>query len=173
MRQTIDDRPYIEFLAGRAVPKVTPQRRHGFLQITIGMLLRRLAGNRGDVGSEWRFYMNAPGEPRTSLVPDVAFVSRERLDELPPELREKTPLSPDIAVEIRSPDDRVDDVEWKMRAYLSMGGTLALDVLPDTHEVRSFTRDGMRVFSNGDRFESDAVPWLAFDVSGVFDGLGE
>jgi len=173
MRQAIDERPYIEFLGGRAIPKVTPQRRHGLVQITIGTLLRRLAGKRGDVGSEWRFYMNGPGEPRTWLVPDVAFVSRERLDALPPDLREKTPLSPDVAVEIRSPDDRVANVEWKMHAYLSMGGTLALDVLPDICEIRAFTRNGMHLFHDGETFSCDELPWLRFDVAEIFEGLRE
>lgn len=167
--QTIDSRPYIEFLDGRPVPKVTPQRRHGILQVRLGTVLVQLAGPRGDVGTEWRFYMQA--EPRTSLVPDVAFVSRERIDALSPDLREKTPLSPDIAIEIRSPGDRLADVEWKMRAYLDMGGTLALDVLPDECAIRAFTRNDMHLFREGDTFSCDELAWLRFDVAEIFEGI--
>jgi hypothetical protein len=85
MQHAIDQKPYTELLAGRAVRKVSPQRRHAILQPRLAMLVARLAGKRGDVGTEWRFYMNAPGDPRTSLVPDIAFVARERLDALAPE----------------------------------------------------------------------------------------
>ena len=78
--------------------------------------------------------MNAPHVPRTSLVPDIAFVARERLDALAPAKREQPPLSPDVAIEIRSPNDRLANVEWKMRAYLELGGTLALDVIAEAEE---------------------------------------
>ncbi|HTV91962.1 MAG TPA: Uma2 family endonuclease [Verrucomicrobiae bacterium] len=171
MQHAIDQKPYTELLRGRAVRKVSPQRRHALLQPRLAMLVARLAGERGDVGTEWRFYMNAPGDPRTSLVPDIAFVARERLDALSPEQREQPPLSPDVAIEIRSPDDRVADVEWKMGAYLEMGGTLALDVLPEREEIRAFTRSGMNVFGHGDRFTCEAVPWLTFAVAEIFAGL--
>jgi Uma2 family endonuclease len=168
----IDEKPYTEILAGRLVRKVSPKRAHALLQPHIAGLVKRLAGDRGDVGTEWRFYMNPPGDARTSLVPDVAFVSNERIYALPPPLREEPPLSPDIAIEIRSPGDRIRVVEWKMHAYLEMGGKLALDVLPDTREIRVFTCAETRTFHTGDRFESDEFPWLVFDVAEVFAVLG-
>jgi Uma2 family endonuclease len=171
MQHAIDEKPYTEILAGRLVRKVSPQRRHALLQLRLATLVARLAGERGDVGTEWRFYMNAPHVPRTSLVPDIAFVARERLDALTPEKREQPPLSPDVAIEIRSPDDRITNVEWKMRAYLDLGGTLALDVLPESEEIRAFTSNGMKIFGHGDRFACEAVPWLEFDVAEVFAGL--
>ena len=171
MQHAIDQKPYTELLAGRALRKVSPQRRHAILQPRLAMLVARLAGSRGDVGTEWRFYMSAPGDPRTSLVPDIAYVARERLDALTPEKREQPPLSPDVAIEIRSPDDRLVNVEWKMHAYLEMGGTLALDVLPEREEIRAFTCEGMKIFGHGGRFACEAVPWLEFDVAEVFAGL--
>jgi Uma2 family endonuclease len=159
MQHAIDEKPYTEILAGRLVRKVSSRRRHAILQPRLAMLVARLAGERGDVGTEWRFYMRA-GQPRTSLVPDIAFVAREQ-----------PPLSPDVAIEIRSPDDRIANVDWKMRAYLEIGGTLALDVLPECEEIRAFTRYGMKIFGHSDRFSCEAVPWLVFDVAEVFAGL--
>jgi Uma2 family endonuclease len=173
MAYAIDEKPYTEFLAGRAVRKVSPQRRHALLQARLAALVTNLAGARGDVGTEWRFYMNPPGDPRTSLVPDVAFVTRERLDALAPAQREQPPFSPDVAIEIRSPRDRIADVEWKMRAYLEMGGTLALDVIPESEEIRAYTAADMKTFGHGDRFVCDAVPWLTFDLAALFAGLRE
>lgn len=70
------------------------------------MLLTQWAGDRGEVGSEYRFYLLEEGCKQSSLVPDVAYYSFERM---PPELgeaRETPTIAPDIAAEILSPDDR-------------------------------------------------------------------
>ena len=79
----IDDseKPYIEYLAGRAVPKVSPKRRHGIVQGAMFATLRARARGRGDVAAEWRCYLRSEHR-RTSLVPDVAFISNERLAQL-------------------------------------------------------------------------------------------
>lgn len=99
----IDDseKPYIEYLAGRAVPKVSPKRRHGMVQGALFAILREQARGRGDVATEWRCYL--PAEPRrTSLVPDVAFISNESLAPLTEQEREMPQFAPDIAIEVRS-----------------------------------------------------------------------
>ncbi len=171
MLTSIDEKPYTEILDGEAVQKVSPKRKHSLLQWRIAALLQQLAGDRGDVGTEWRFYMDPPGGLQTSLVPDVAFVSRERLDPLSPEQREMPPLSPDVAFEIRSPGDRLKHVSWKMSAYLRMGGTIAFDVLLDTFEVRAFTLDTVQTYRLGDRVACEELPWLTFTVDELFAGI--
>lgn len=171
MLSSIDEKPYTEILDGTAVQKVSPQRKHALLQWRIAALVQQLAGDRGDVGTEWRFYMDPPGGLQTSLVPDVAYVSRERLAALSAAEREKPPISPDIAIEIRSPEDKIKNIEWKMRAYLALGGTIALDVLPDTCTVRIFTMHGTTTHAPGERIASDELPWLSFSVDDLFAGL--
>jgi Uma2 family endonuclease len=171
MPRSIDDKPYIEILDGRRVPKVSPKRRHAILQWRIAARLQNLAGDRGDVGTEWRCWLDTGGPKVTTLVPDVAFVSNERLAPLTSSDREEPPFAPDVAIEIRSPGDRIARVEWKMRAYLAHGSIVAMDVLPDTREIRIFTLDGVRSYREEDRYESTDLPWLAFDVSAVFAPL--
>lgn len=93
----IDDseKPYIEYLAGRAVPKVSPKRRHGIVQGRLWAIVRECAGSRGDVATEWRCYLGA--EPhRSSLVPDVAFVLNERFAGLTEDEREMPQFAPDF-----------------------------------------------------------------------------
>ncbi|HUY11683.1 MAG TPA: Uma2 family endonuclease [Candidatus Dormibacteraeota bacterium] len=161
--------PEIEYLAGREVPKVSPRRAHGVVQANVVQIVQRCARELGGtVATEWRFAINADGDPRTSLVPDVAFLSNERLAALDEEAREEPPFAPDVAIEVRSPSDRIADVEWKMAAYLAHGALLALDVIPADRVVRAFTREGMRVFSEGERFASDAAPWLQFNARDAF-----
>jgi hypothetical protein len=53
------DPPEIEWIAGRAAPKVSPNRKHGKLQFRIGALLERLGGAFGEVASEWRIHLPA------------------------------------------------------------------------------------------------------------------
>lgn len=170
MQRSIDAKPYVEILDGRAVPKVSPKRRHGILQWRIAARLQALAGDRGDVATEWRCWLSE-GPRATTLVPDVAFVSDARLGALLPDEREQPPFAPDIAVEIRSPGDRASDVEWKMRAYLRHGCVVAIDVMPDERVLRVFTLDGMRFYRDGERFASVELPWLALDVSELFSAL--
>jgi hypothetical protein len=74
-------KPAIESIRGHLVQKVSPKTRHSLLQ-----------GLPKD-------------EKPSSLVPDVAYLSYERM---PPEgeLREKPTIEPDVAVEIVSPEDK-------------------------------------------------------------------
>src|SRR5271170_6780975 len=152
----IDDseKPYIEYLAGRAVPKVSPKRRHGIVQGRLWAMLSELARGRGDVATEWRCYI--PAEPRrTSLVPDVAFISNQRLAPLTDDEREMPPFAPDIAVEVRSEDDKRKNLDWKVAAYLRHGAVLVLDVLPLERKIFAHTHNAVHEFVESDRFTCD------------------
>jgi Uma2 family endonuclease len=58
--------------------------------------------------------------------PDAAWISGERWERIPEELQEKlAPICPDFVVELRSPSDRVPDIQEKMEEYISNGVQLA------------------------------------------------
>lgn len=173
MREIDDsEKPYIEYLAGHSVPKVSPQRRHGMVQGALFAILRDLGRGRGDVATEWRCYL--PLEPkRSSLVPDVAFIARERLAELSDDECELPHFAPDIAVEVRSDDDRKKNLEWKIAAYLKYGSKVVLDVLPLERIIYAHSCDGVRTFREIERFECAGLPWLAFDVTEAFADLDQ
>jgi len=99
------------------------------------MRLDRWAAGRGEVGPEWRFRVAPPGEVRRPLVPDVAYVSNERLRPLSNEELEVPPLAPDVAVEILSPGDRRADVDDKISVYLRAGSSLVIVVDPRRRTV--------------------------------------
>ena len=74
--------PETEWVRGRPLQKVCPKRDHSRVQ---GQFLVALSGwgrGRGEVGPEWSFRIAVTGEPRRPLVPDIAFVSYERLSGL-------------------------------------------------------------------------------------------
>lgn len=54
--------------------------------------------------------------------PDVAWVAKERWEDLIPEQREKfPPLAPDFVLELMSPTDSLEAAQAKMREYIDNG----------------------------------------------------
>src|SRR5215469_10224109 len=119
-------KPAIELVRGRWEQKMSPRRRHAILQGRLCAILTQWAGNRGEVGTEWRCYILPPAERPSSLVPDVAYFSFERMPVECGELREKPTIAPDIAVEVLSPDDRRSLLEEKIAIYLANGCRLVV-----------------------------------------------
>lgn len=114
---------------------------------------------RGDIGSEllerMRSHAKAAGlgkvvgpdtgfilgrDPDTVRSPDVAFVRTARLPAETPE--GFFPGAPDLAVEVLSPGDRVEEVEEKVDAYFAAGTHLVWVVSPRRKTVRVYRRDG-------------------------------
>ena len=57
--------------------------------------------------------------------PDAAWISRKRWDGIPEQAQEKlAPICPDFVLELRSPSDRLDDVQEKMQEYIANGARL-------------------------------------------------
>lgn len=57
--------------------------------------------------------------------PDAAWMLRERWNALPEEQQEKLPvICPDFVLELRSPSDRIKDVQEKMEEYMINGARL-------------------------------------------------
>jgi Uma2 family endonuclease len=141
------EKPYVELVAGHLERKVSPKRMHGRLQLHIGRWLEDWAGDRGEVATEWRFYL-AVGESRpSSLVPDVAYVSYERLPRsLPKDARERPRIAPDIAVEIWSPGDRKKTWEKKIALYLEHGARVVIAMYPEKRVIEFHRADGSRAF---------------------------
>lgn len=71
-------------------------------------------------------------DPDTVRAPDAAFVRTDRLVE---DADGYFPGPPDLAVEVVSPSDRVQDVEAKAKAWLDAGTRLVWVVWPNTRTV--------------------------------------
>jgi Uma2 family endonuclease len=166
-----ETKPETEWVRGRALQKMSPRRDHSRLQIALAMQLDRWAAERGEVGPEWRFRVAPPGEIRRPLVPDVAYVSNERLRPLSYEELQVPPLAPDVAVEILSPDDRRADVDDKIDTYLRAGSSLLIVVNPSERVVELY--DGFKIVRLGESeaIEHAAPPGFRYSVSELFGVL--
>jgi Uma2 family endonuclease len=135
------------------------------------MRLDRWAAGRGEVGPEWRFRVAPPGEVRRPLVPDVAYVSNERLRALTDEELETPPLAPDVAVEILSPDDRRPDVDDKVAVYLRAGSSLVIVVDPQQRAVELHDAAKTVRLDETRTIEHWALPEFAYPVRELFGVL--
>ncbi len=166
-----DDTPEWEWVRGRALQKMSPAYAHAKLQFAFARALTDWAGDRGEVGTEWRFRIAPPGEIRRPLVPDVSYLASEKFAPLEDKDYDYPPVPPDIVVEVLSPRDRGVDVDAKRRDYLAAGTALVIIVDPRTKTVRTYEtgdRDRERTFAATDTLVSDAFPDLALDLGALF-----
>jgi len=172
--QTITDlaipevKPALELYRGKLRQKVSPRYTHARLQSALTAILGAWAKERGRVGTEWRFYfIEREGAPSSSLVPDVAYLSFERLPKQPREAAEQPTIAPDIAVEILSPDDRSRDVQEKIALYLAYGTLQVVVVDPQAESVTIYQPDREpQAFS--EKITVPIADGLSLDLSSLF-----
>ncbi|MBV9263345.1 MAG: Uma2 family endonuclease, partial [Candidatus Eremiobacteraeota bacterium] len=136
-----------------------------------GAELERWAYGRGEVGTEWRFRIAPIGEARRPLVPDVSYVSNERLRTLSDDDLQVPPFAPDIAVEILSPDERRVDVDDKIGVYLRGGSSLVIVIDPakrvvELHDARATTE-----LEQSATIAHTAMPEFRYSVGTLFEAL--
>lgn len=164
------DLPQVEYIAGRAHPKVSPKRTHGIAQLAAAAVLKRCGKGTGSTATELRCHLTSG----TTLVPDVAYLSYDRLRPLSEPEREEPPFAPDVVVEIRSPSDPDAVVHEKTALYLRFGSLAVLNVDPWNRSVTVDGAGGTRsTFRTGDRVVVPEVAWLSFDAAELFEDLNE
>lgn len=71
--------------------------------------------------------------------PDAAWVLRSRLEPLSTEAKERfLPLCPDFVIELKSPSDRLSDLQAKMEEYRANGARLGWLVDPQERQVHVY-----------------------------------
>lgn len=161
-------KPETEWVRGRAVRKVSPTRDHARLQGEFFVALNAWSRGRGEVGPEWRFRIEPPGERRRPLVPDIAFIRVERLRGLTHAELQAPAFAPDVAVEILSPGDDLRDLAAKVDVYLRAGTALVLVVDPATRTVRLCDANGSVMLTAADTLRHAALPEFELALGPLF-----
>ena len=132
-----------ELVRGRLIVSEPPGFQHGDVVVTLAAIMKEYvrARNLGRVLAETGFVLAA--NPDTVRGPDISFVRRERVPDPIP--RGLARFSPDLAVEVLSPDDRPGKVLEKVADYLSAGTQLIWVVDPDRRQARVYRADGTMV----------------------------
>ena len=110
------------------------------------------------------------GRPDQLRIPDVSFVS---LENMPQDGVQEgyCPVSPDLAVEVVSPNDSAAALHDKVRDYLAAGTQIVWVVWPGDRTVTVHSPDGLsRDISSDDELDGgDVIPGLTIRVAHIFD----
>jgi Uma2 family endonuclease len=160
-----------ELIDGEMVEKMPESFIPSHIGMTIGFFLN-LYLRENPIG----WVTGAAGGYRASakdaFVPDVGYVSKARMPELPERL---ALLGPDLAVEVKSPTDKIIAMRRKVERYLALGTLLVWLVFPESKTVEVYTADedaDVVTLGVGDVVDGGAVlPGFTLPVSEIFKGL--
>jgi Uma2 family endonuclease len=163
-----DGRRY-ELVRGEVVPQMPTGFEH--LQIT-GLLIYHLnalvvPGNLGVVGGEGGFILERG--PDTVRAPDVVFVRTERVPQ-GEAARHFVELAPDLAIEVRSPSESLNDLRQKADEYLAAGSRMVwiFDPLPQIVIVKT-PDGGERTLNRDDELDGgEVLPGFTLRLSQIF-----
>jgi Uma2 family endonuclease len=130
-----DDHRY-ELVEGRVIPMSPVSFDHGRIVIEFGGILRQHVRRLklGRIVTEVGFKLAS--NPDTVRAPDLAFLREDRIPDPAP--RGFWNGSPDLAVEVLSPDDRPADVRSKVDEYLRSGVPAVVVIDPDAQSVEIY-----------------------------------
>ncbi len=170
-RRDIDESPSAEFFQGRAVRKVSPQKKHSVLS---GDLLGRfnrfaLPARLGRAFIELR--CTFAGE---SIVPDVVYLRAESIEfDKHGEMVDETRRPPDIHVEILSPRQSPRRSHEKILFSIEHGCGLGLLIAPKARTIDVYRpgREPERLADDGAIVGDPVLPGFRLPVAEVFGWL--
>ena len=155
-----------EMNKGELVTMTEPMPRHNRVRDRIARRLGNFVEERklGEVFLETGYQLT----PETVRIPDVSFVSADRVREIDPDRRIQG--APALAIEVVSPTDLAEDLTQKVKQYLAAGAKAVWVVYPKPREVQVFRTDGaIFVRRESETLEEpEVLPGFALDLKSVF-----
>ena len=106
--------------------------------------------------------------------PDASWVKLDRWEALTPSQMEKfIPLCPDFVIELRSPSDRVKNLQKKMEEYIDNGARLGWLIDPKNRRVYIYRPDGeVEQLENPTTVKGDdsVLPGFVLNMEEVWSG---
>ena len=106
--------------------------------------------------------------------PDASWVKLDRWEALTPSQMEKfIPLCPDFVIELRSPSDRVKNLQKKMEEYMDNGARLGWLIDPKNRRVYIYRPDGeVEQLENPTTVKGDdsVLPGFVLNMEEVWSG---
>jgi Uma2 family endonuclease len=160
-----------ELVDGRIVRMSPTGPRHGEIEARIAELLAQFVRPRGlgkVLTGEVGLYTRR--DPDRVRGVDVLFVSNDTYARRSPGLA-YLDVAPELVVEVLSPDDRMVDVNQKLREYFELGVRLVWVADPEARSVSAYrTPTEAREFRVGDVLPGDGVlPGFEIAVVTIFE----
>lgn len=164
-------KPALEWVNGRILQKVSPQRKHALAQARFVSALGDWAIETGSgrVGTEWDFRIRPPGEERRQLVPDIAYLSYDRISYENEAEADIPRVAPDVVVEVISPSDRWPDIDEKVRVYLAAGTSVVFLVDTQTRSVAACEPSDRTTLRGTEVLRHPALPGFAMPINILFE----
>jgi len=159
-----------ELIRGELIMMSPAGFNHGWIAIRIGSRIANFVEAHGlgmPIGAETGFLISR--NPDTVRAPDAGFVRAERLGPKP--IQGFFPGSPDLAVEVLSPDDRRAEVLAKVQMWLDAGcqAVWIVDPLKRTVAVHRSGVATTHLGENDTLTESDLLPGFMLRVAEIFE----
>jgi len=168
----LPDEPGIrhELLNGEVIRMPQPGFPHGRITVRLLVPLGQfvLDHELGEVLSEsgWKLTSN----PDTVLGPDISFITKQRLEEGPPDIQGYWDGPPDLAVEVLSPSGRPGIVKARILSLFECGVKQLWIVNPKHCTVTVYRSASDSItFSGSDELEADDIlPGFRISLDRVF-----
>lgn len=135
-----DDYRY-ELVRGELIKMSKPGYRHGKIAGKFWKLGQYVEENNLGVFCAAETGFQLEHKPDTVRAPDVAFISRERIEQIGEPEEGYWQGAPDLAVEVISPNDTYTEVEDKVFKWLTTGARMIIVVNPRNHTVAIYRPD--------------------------------
>ncbi len=160
-----------EWVLNDVEDEMTTGEEHGWIETLIlnaitNYVLKTRAGRvyPGDV----TFVLDGePGHLRVTREPDVSFVAKENVTPT----RKFVFRAPDLAIEIVSPSQDLDEMRARLHQYLDYGTRQAWLVIPEIRQIEVYALDGfVAIYSVGQTVPGgDLLPGFTLDLAFVFE----
>lgn len=103
--------------------------------------------------------------------PDVSWIKLSRWRELTPQQQDRfAPLDPDFVIELRSPGDKLKDLQQKMAEYIDCGVRFGWLINPTDKQVEIYRQgEDVEVLDNPQSLSGeDVLPGLVVDLADIF-----
>lgn len=169
---SIYDDKLLELVDGALVTMPKPGGRHGEITMEIGRLLANYVREHrlGRVtAAETGFFLGQTDAGRDIVRGlDVAFIDAARAPQ--PLASGIVRIAPNLAVEVISPGNSVDDIDDKVQELLNAGTPLIWLILPEARRIIVWTNEGAIRLNEQDTLTGgDVLPGFSVRVSDLFD----
>lgn len=155
-----------ELINGELVEKMPTEEHGSIIGNLIAQLVMFVKQHKLGIGTTDARHRVAE-DKHNDFRPDISYISYARKQEI---VRTGVvPLMPELAVEVKSPDDSVVRMRSKANYYVEHGSKLVWLIFPLKHAVEVYAADGdSRILNQGDVL--DVLPGFAMPVRELFEG---